>query len=194
MIQQVLFKVLDALDGLNIPYMIVGSFASNYWGRPRATHDADVVIKIAPNKAADLAALLEDEFYAPAFAIQEAAERRGHFNVIHLELAFKVDLWVRKDTPYDQECFRRRRQGTMFDRQVWIASAEDTILSKLLWYRISPVLQRQLQDALEVYEIQEPNLDQDYLDRWTVTLDVADLLAQIREQAALPPDTQEAQL
>ena len=58
MIQRdVLFQVLDALDALDIPYMLVGSFASNYWGRPRATHDADLVIEIAPHKAVDLAAL-----------------------------------------------------------------------------------------------------------------------------------------
>ena len=79
----------------------------------------------------------------------------------------------------------------MFDRQVCVLSAEDTILSKLQWYKISPVLQRQLQDALEVYEIQEPDLDQAYLDRWAATLGVTDLLAQIREQAALPPDAEE---
>lgn len=60
MIQRdVLFEVLDALDALNIPYMIVGSFASNYWGRPRATHDADLVIEIPPRKAAGLASLLQ---------------------------------------------------------------------------------------------------------------------------------------
>jgi hypothetical protein len=191
--RDVLFKVLDALDALGIPYMIVGSFASNYWGRPRATHDADLVIEIAPDRATDLASLLEDEFYAPDFAIQEAAERRSHFNVIHMEHPFKVDLWVRRDTPYDRACFSRRWQGTMFDRPVWVASAEDTILSKLLWYRTSPVLHRQFQDALEVYEIQEPALDQAYLNHWAATLGLADLLAQIREQAALPPDTGESQ-
>lgn len=191
MIQRdVLFQVLDALDTLDIPYMIVGSFASNYWGRPRATHDVDMVIEIAPEKASELSSLLEDDFYAPDFAIQEAAERHGHFNAIHMEHPFKVDLWVRRETPYDQERFRRRWQGTMFDRQVWVLSAEDTILSKLQWYKISPVLQRQLQDALEVYEIQEPDLDQAYLDRWAATLGVTDLLAQIREQAALPPNAE----
>lgn len=56
--RDVLLKVLDALETLNIPYMIVGSFASTYWGRPRTTHDADLVIEIAPDQASDLASLL----------------------------------------------------------------------------------------------------------------------------------------
>lgn len=187
MIQKdVLIKVLDAVEKLNIPYMIVGSFASNYWGRPRNTHDADLVVEILPTKAIGLAKLLEAEFYAPDFVIQEAAERRDHFNVIHFQTGFKVDFWIRKNTAYDQICFQRRFQGTMFDRSVWLTSAEDIILSKLAWYKISPVLDRQLQDVLEVYEIQEDDLDQTYLNRWAATLGVADLLDKIREQAAHP--------
>jgi hypothetical protein len=188
--REILFKVLDALEAVGIPYMLVGSFASSYWGRPRGTHDADLVVEIAPDQAAELAHLLQGEFYAPEFAIREAAELRSHTNVIHLELAFKVDLWVRKDTAYDRERFRRRRKGTMFDREVWISSAEDTILSKLLWYTISPVLYRQYQDSLEVYEVQEPDLDQAYLDDWAQDLGLMDLLAQVREQAARPAEVE----
>jgi len=77
----------------------------------------------------------------------------------------------------------------MFDRPVWLTTAEDIILSKLAWYKISPVLDRQLQDVLEVYEIQEDDLDQAYLNRWAATLGVADLLGKIREQAAHPPES-----
>lgn len=186
--RDVLFQVLDALEALDIPYMVVGSFASTYWGRPRTTHDADLVIEMPADKAADLARLLEPDFYAPAFAIEEAVRRQDQFNVIHLHHPFKVDLWIRRDTPYDRERFSRRQQGTMFGRTVWITSAEDIILSKLLWYRKAPALHRQLQDALEVYEIQEPDLDLEYLDRWAGLLGVADLLAEIHQQAVPPPN------
>lgn len=185
--KDILLKVLDALDSQQILYMIVGSFASNYWGRPRNTHDADLVVEILPTHAAGLAKLLEDEFYAPDFVIQEAAERGDHFNVIHFQTGFKVDFWVRKNTAYEQICFQRRFQGTMFGRSVWLTSVEDIILSKLTWYQLSPVLDRQLQDVLEVYEIQEHELDQEYLNRWAITLGVVDLLENIRQQAAQPP-------
>jgi len=183
----ILLFVIDQLERLDIPYMLVGSFASNYWGRPRFTHDADVVVEIPAHKAASLAAALEADFYAPGFAIEEAIAKRSHFNAIHLEQSFKVDFWVRSDEPYAREAFRRRRQVTMFGRPVWVHSPEDTILSKLRWYKMSPVLDRQLQDALEVYEIQEPDLDQGYLDRWADQLSVADLLARIRAEASRPP-------
>ena len=185
---EILLFVIGQLEQLDIPYMLVGSFASNYWGRPRFTHDADMIVEIAANKAASLALALETDFYAPSFAIEEAIARRSHFNVIHLEQSFKVDFWVRRDEPSAREDFQRRQRVTMFGHPVWVSSPEDVILNKLRWYKISPVLDRQLQDALEVYEIQEPDLDQAYLDRWAARLEVTDLLIHIRAKAARPPD------
>jgi len=182
----VLLRVLRALDDLGIEYMVIGSFASNYWGRPRATHDADLLVEIASRDAERLAGALEGEFYVSEEALREAAERRGQANVIHLEEGFKVDLWVRQEEPYDRERFRRRRRGTLFGYPAWITSSEDLILAKLRWYRAAPGLERQYQDALEVYEIQAPTLDQAYLDVWSVRLGVHDLLLRLREEAVSP--------
>ncbi|MBV7334101.1 hypothetical protein KFU94_38880 [Chloroflexi bacterium TSY] len=168
MVQDSVFAtVLDALNALEVPYMIVGSYASNYWGRPRMTHDADLVIELNAHQATGLAQRLANEFYAPDFVIQEAAERGDHFNVIHLKTSFKIDFWLRKQNAYEKTCFERRLQGTMFDRKVWLTSAEDIILSKLLWYKMSPVLERQIQDVVEVYEIQLQYLDIDHIELYT---------------------------
>ncbi|MGB9724298.1 MAG: hypothetical protein ACPL7G_10435 [Chloroflexia bacterium] len=41
------------------------------------------MVEFRPEKAEALSHLLEN-FYAPDFAIREAAERRGHFNVMGL--------------------------------------------------------------------------------------------------------------
>jgi hypothetical protein len=183
-----LFQVLDALDALQIPYMVVGSFASTFWGRPRMTHDADLVVEITVEKAAGLARLLAPHFYAPLFVIEDAVRKRGQFNAIHLDYAFKVDLWLLKDSPYDAACFERRLPGVIFGREVWVSSPEDVILSKLLWYRAAPVLNRQFQDVIEVYEIQAPHLEHDYLNRWANVLGLADLLERVKEEAAHPPD------
>lgn len=184
-----LFQVLDALEALEIPYMVVGSFASTYWGRPRMTHDADLVVEITGEKIANLAQLLSPHFYAPRFVIEDAVRKRGQFNLIHLDCAFKIDLWLLKGSAYDAVCFERRLLGVMFDREVWVSSPEDVILSKLLWYRAAPVLERQIQDVLEVYEIQEPYLEHDYLERWAQTLGIADLLVRVKQEAARPPTT-----
>lgn len=121
--RDVLFEVLDAFDALAIPYIIVGSFASTYWGRPRTTHDADILVEIPFSKATALARSLQPSFYADQDAIWEAVRGRGQFNVIHTSHPFKVDLWIRQDTAFDRQRFRRRQLGTMFGRSVWITSA-----------------------------------------------------------------------
>jgi hypothetical protein len=66
-----LFQALDALEALQIPYVVVGSFASTFWGRPRMTHDADLVVELPLEKVTELARLLAPHFYAPAFVIEE---------------------------------------------------------------------------------------------------------------------------
>jgi hypothetical protein len=43
--EEALGIVIDKLNEQRIPYMIVGSFASNLHGVPRTTHDADLVIE-----------------------------------------------------------------------------------------------------------------------------------------------------
>jgi len=182
-----LFRVFDALEALEIPYMVVGSFASTFWGRPRTTHDADLVVEIPQDKAAELAHRLAPDFYAPDFVVEEAIRKRDQFNAIYLASAFKVDFWLLKDAPYDRERFHRRLLGMLFQREVWISSPEDVILSKLQWHLISGS-ERQLQDALEVYEVQEPYLEQEYLDRWARALGMPELLDRIRQRAARPPE------
>ena len=45
-IEDCFLVVVDALEELAIPYMIVGSFSSSYYGIPRSTQDADFVIEL----------------------------------------------------------------------------------------------------------------------------------------------------
>ena len=185
--REALFQVLDALEALDISYMVVGSFASTFWGRPRTTHDADLVVQIPYGKVNALARQLASDFYAPPFVIEEAVRTRDQFNAIHLHSAFKVDFWLLKDAPYDRERFSRRLLGLLFEREVWITSPEDVILSKLQWYQMASGSDRQFRDVLEVYEIQEAFLEHSYLDRWARALGLVDLLEQIRQQAARSP-------
>jgi hypothetical protein len=46
--EEVLSRVARLLEVLGIPYMITGSVASSFHGRPRTTHDADFVIDPGP--------------------------------------------------------------------------------------------------------------------------------------------------
>ena len=112
----------------------------------------------------------------------------SYFNLINTTTGFKVDLFIRKDRPFDQSVMSRRRGYVLpgvAEQPIQVVSPEDIILLKLEWYRLgdesSP---QQWQDVLGVFQTQGPALDQAYLDAWAPELGVADLLARLRLQSA----------
>jgi hypothetical protein len=63
------------------------------------------------------------------------------------------------------------------------ASPEDTLLHKLVWFRLGGgVSERQWRDASGVLRIQGDSLDSAYLDTWAGRLGVRDLLEKARDQ------------
>lgn len=169
--------VARALDDLGVPYFVGGSLASTLHGEPRFTRDADLVAELQPRHAEPLTHALAPTFYADAESIRKAIARKGSFNVIHLATAFKVDVFVSKLRPFDRSSFARREsaQGERYD--VWISSAEDTLLAKLDWFREGhEVSDQQWRDILGILTVQKGQLDQDYLHTWAESLGVQDLL------------------
>jgi len=65
-----------------------------------------------------------------------------------------------------------------------LASAEDTILTKLEWYRLGgETSDRQWRDILGVIKVQENHLDLAYLRQWASELKVLDLLEKALAEA-----------
>jgi len=179
--------VIDALEKLNVRYLIGGSLASALYGVPRATLDADLVADLRMENAEPLARALASAFYVDAEMIRDAIRQQRSFNVIHLDTAFKVDVFVRKKRAFDEsQLARRTRQivATDPERTAFVASAEDTILAKLEWYRNGgETSERQWRDVLGIVKTQGERLDKNYLRHWAVQLGVADLLERILREA-----------
>jgi hypothetical protein len=55
-----LLGLVAAFDAAGIPYMIVGSYSSNFYGIPRMTKDADLVVHMDAQGWQSLPALLPD--------------------------------------------------------------------------------------------------------------------------------------
>ena len=53
-IKTAVLAVIDALEAEQIPYMLVGSFSSNFYGIPRSTEDGDLVIELTGRSLANL--------------------------------------------------------------------------------------------------------------------------------------------
>ncbi len=182
---EVVAQVIRTLEETDIPYAIVGGYSVIYWGRPRFTQDADLLVNLPSSKVSALHNAASAEFVVSREAMEDAVRRRGEFNLIHQAEVFKTDLWI-AGTPYNQEVLKRRRRGALGNIETYYQSPEDTILSKLRWYQMSNFSERHFTDALGVYEVQEPTLDQAYLDKWARELGVEDLLARVRADAARP--------
>lgn len=171
-----LAAVIGELTRRRIPYMLTGSVAASYHGRPRATHDADVVIDPTPQQLDELiAALLDAGFYADLDGARAALAARRQFNVIEIAHACKIDLIVRQDRAFSDEEFSRRRAVDLpFAQRVSMVTKEDSVLSKLEWARESGDSGRQLADAAAIVSM-NPDLDRRYINRWATVLGVADL-------------------
>lgn len=163
---EVFRRITAALDRAGIPYMLTGSFASAHYGAPRSTQDIDLVIEAAaPQLRAFVQNLPEDEYYADVDTALEAHRRESLFNVIDLATGWKVDLIVRKSRPFSQQEFSRRELINLHGLRLFVASAEDVILSKLEWAKLAKS-QRQIADVAAILQLRSRVLDESYLERW----------------------------
>lgn len=162
------------------------SVASSVHGISRPTLDLDIVADLRADQVDNLAALLQPDFYADPAMMREALERKRSFNVIHYQTSFKIDVFPLRDDDYSRLSFARRRfeQCLSFGLEPLecaVATAEDTILRKLEWYRAwGETSERQWNDLRGVLKVSGPRLDLDYLRQWAPYLKVDDLLEQLR--------------
>jgi hypothetical protein len=181
-------RVLETLDRLKIPYMVGGSLASSIHGIVRSTRDIDLVADIKMEHIAPLAAELSGEFYADPEMMRQALQQGRMFNLIHHASSYKFDFYPLSRKPYDQAQFARRATAefSLDGREAltfYVASPEDTILSKLVWYRAgNQVSERQWSDVIDVVRVKRNLLDLPYLRQWAASLGVADLLEEALRQ------------
>ncbi|KAB2900027.1 MAG: nucleotidyltransferase family protein [Kofleriaceae bacterium] len=172
--------LVAALEQAAVPYMVVGSFASSVYGRPRTTHDLDVVIDpTAASLDAFLGALDMDRFYVDADVARDALRRRTMFNVIDSTTGWKVDLVIRKQRPFSVEEFRRKQSGTILGVPVQLATAEDVVIAKLEW-ALAGGSARQLDDVRGILAAHGDRLDLAYVTAWAETLGLADIWGRAR--------------
>ncbi len=183
---ELLKRVVQALEDARIEYMVTGSVVSSLQGEPRSTHDIDLVVAIPKSAVKKLInAFPSPGFYLDEEGILEAISQKSVFNLIDVNEGDEVDFWLLTEEPFDQSRFSRKYAEEIMGVRMQVSRAEDTILAKLRWARLSGGSEKQFTDALRVYEVQFGKLDLDYLEYWAKKLEVDSLLERLKAEAEI---------
>lgn len=175
----VIGAVLDALQAVRIPFMIVGSLATNFHGVPRSTRDADFVIQLPPGALSALRERLAPPLRLDPQAAFEGVTGTTRHLVEAAGTAFTVELFELTDDPHDVARFERRQQVRVFDRSAFVATAEDTIITKLRWARQGGRA-KDVDDTRNVIAVQGDSLDWAYVESWCRQHGTIDTLEEVR--------------
>ena len=173
--QELLCDCLKRLNRVQIPYMIVGSMASNYWGVPRSTHDIDFVIQYSTVDIHRIVNAFDDQFFIQEISVEAGLRPPFQFNAIDNRSALKIDFFGTGDDDYDRARFDRRLSITLFDQSAFIARPEDVILYKLRWYQITSS-DRQLNDVAGILAVSTGSIDFEYMNKWAAAIGVTSIL------------------
>ncbi len=112
-----------------------------------------------------------------------------NLGIIHLDTMLKIDVFVAPDTSFVKETFNRRRKDILDKEQkqseFYLASPEDIILNKLIWYLKSDgAFERQISDVIGILKVQE-SIDKKYLKRWAKEMGLEELLEKVFQNAGI---------
>jgi hypothetical protein len=181
---ELLAYLIGIFDRLDLDYFITGSVAASYYGEPRFTNDIDVIVELtAPDVSKFCQSFPTEDFYVSHEAVRTAIRERRQFNILHPATGLKVDVFVLKDTPFDQSRISRRQHLNVEEgRTAWFASPEDVILKKLAYYKEGGS-EKHIRDILGVLKIQGNSIDLGYLAHWAGELGLLDLWQDVLAQA-----------
>ncbi len=173
-----LLEVTRRLDTLKVPYLITGGIAVSLWGKPRFTEDIDLIIGAQINNSKEIFKAFENDFYLSEEAITKALSFGGEFNIIHNKSGLKVDFWISKDE-FTRLRFKNKKKKKLEGKPLFFSSAEDLILSKLLWFKESQST-RHLEDIVSIVKVQDKNLNYQYIRGWAKKLSVLEIFEELK--------------
>lgn len=172
---ELLQKVVEVFECLRIQYLVTGAIASIAYGEPRLTNDIDIVAAVEESHISGiLTAFPIPEFYVNEEAVRDAIRHQGQFNIIHPSSGLKIDVMIKKDTPFDQSRFNRIRKIQPAESyQANFASPEDVIIKKMEYYKEGSS-EKHLRDITGIMKVSK-GIDFTYIDYWAQRLDLTEI-------------------
>jgi len=91
----------------------------------------------------------------------------------------KIDFIIKKSSAYQQVAFSRRKEILIEGSPMWFISAEDLVISKLIWAKDSHS-EMQLKDVRNLIKTVD-NLDLKYIDNWIRELDLEQIYKEAKQ-------------
>ena len=176
-------QVLDVLESLPIPYMVVGSLASTQYGIARSTKDADIVVELGTQPITSVTSKLGPSYRLnPQIMIETVTGTTRHIVDVP-EIPFAIEFFRLSSEDYDRERFNRRIRMPIdrFGREAWTLTPEDVIVTKLRWAE-GAARGKDRDDIKDVVSLQAEALDWDYIHGWCDRHGTRELLDQIRSE------------
>ena len=168
---ELILQFVRRFNQAGIRYMVGGSVAAMFYGRPRFTHDVDCVAFL---NDADIRRLPEifppSDFYLPPTEVIFAAaarERLGSFNIIHKDSTFKADVYLTGRDDFNAWAFRSRNSVQFEGETLVLAPIEYVIVRKLEFFREGGS-EKHLKDIQGMLEVSGDRLDRAVLHEWVV--------------------------
>lgn len=180
---ELLKKIVEVFEHLQVPYLVTGAVASIAYGEPRLTNDIDLVADLKDRHVSGLIeAFPSDEFYISEEMVREAIRQHGQFNIIHPSSGLKVDVIIKKNSPYDNSRFERvRRVYPAESYQANFAAPEDVIIKKMEYYKEGGS-EKHLRDIAGILKISGEMVDRAYIVEWAKRLDLVEIWEAIQKK------------
>lgn len=172
--------VIRALNALPMPYMITGSLASNLYGVARSTKDADLILQTTEFDFCALRRALEPSLRIDPQMSFETVTGTTRYIVRKVEGdPYTIELFFLSSDLHDQERFARRAKGLFVGEDVWVATPEDVIITKLRWSKQGK-RSKDIDDVRNVIAVQQGRIDWTYVNRWCDEHGTRELLERVR--------------
>jgi hypothetical protein len=178
---------IHALESLEIPYALVGSYGTSVFGEPRFTRDIDMLVELVESKVSTFCASFPvPDFYLSEASVRDAVRRRFQFNLLHPASGNKVDFILPTNEPWSRsQLGRSKRVQLRPGLEGSVAAPEDLILGKL-WYFSEGGGERHLRDISGILRISGDKVDRKEIERWATELGYLEIWRQVTEMADGP--------
>ena len=171
---EVLEFAIRTLESQQIPYMLVGSYASMVYGEVRLTRDIDILVDLTPKQVPAFAEAFRanEDFFLYEPAILTAVQQRTPFNIIHTSSGNKIDFMLPRTDAYGRDEFSRRHRAFITPAlEGYTARPENVILGKL-WYYSLGESEKHLRDITGILRVSPDKIDIAYIEQWAVEIGV----------------------